>query len=112
MSPILSKPACEPSADETGRAVNQAPRALSPISETESRERPETAFDVTARDLCELAAETLATVASRVEACEDWGIQERAPGVADRGSCKLAPPRCLAWGHIWLPSLCHLFNFV
>jgi len=45
---------------------------------------------VTARDLCELAAETSATVTDRVEACEDWGIQKEAPGVADRGFCELA----------------------
>jgi hypothetical protein len=44
---------------------------------------------VTVRDLCERAPETTASVTGRVEACEDWGIQEKAPGVSDRGFCEL-----------------------
>lgn len=78
------------------------PGALSPISETESRNRPETAHDVTARDLCELAAETIASVTERVEACEDWGIQEKAPGVSDRGFCELVAAHLLVDRRKWL----------
>src|SRR5690606_25377002 len=87
-----------------GPRCKPGPRALSPISETESRERPETAFDVTERDLCELGPETTASVAGRVEACEDWGIQEKAPGVSDRGFCELVAAHLLVSRRKWLPD--------
>ena len=57
---------------------------------------------MTARDLCEHAAETIASVAGRVEACEDWGIQEKAPGVSDRGSCELVAAHLLVDRRKWL----------
>jgi hypothetical protein len=57
---------------------------------------------MTARDLCELAAETTATLTGRVEACEDWGIQEKAPGVSDRGSCELVAAHRLVDRRKWL----------
>ncbi len=59
------------------------------------RQRAETAFAVTARDLCEFAAETIVSVTGRIEACEHWQIQEEAPVTvlprnrSDRRSCEL-----------------------
>src|SRR5690606_34703067 len=80
------------------------PRALSPISETESRDRPETAVDVTARDLCELTPETTARLTDRVEAREDRGSQERAPGVAVRGLRQPAAAHLSVSRRKWLPK--------
>ena len=57
---------------------------------------------MTARDLCELAAESIASVTGRVEACEHWGIQEKAPGVSDRGFCELVAAHLLVDRRKWL----------
>ena len=57
---------------------------------------------MTARDLCDLAAETIATVTERAEACEDWGIREKAPGVSDRGFCELVAAHLLVDRRKWL----------
>lgn len=62
---------------------------------------------MTARDLCELTPETTARVTDRVEACEDWGIQEEAPGVADRGFCELVAAHLLVDRRKWLRKPSH-----
>jgi hypothetical protein len=41
-------------------------------------------------------------VTARVEACEDWGIQEKAPGVSDRGFCELVAARLVVGRPNWL----------